>query len=63
MERSDVSEVQVDWIFDEGQTRGKRRSNEIRRFLLLQVCNRNRLQVSKIVPDGKIYFKTLRFKT
>ena len=39
MERSDVSEVQDFWKTDEGQARGKRRGDEIRRFLMLQVGN------------------------
>ena len=39
MERSDVSEVQDFWKTDEGQAGGERRSNEIRRVLMLQVSN------------------------
>ena len=37
MERSDVFEIQDFWNTDEGQAGGKRRSNEIRRFFMLQV--------------------------
>ena len=37
MERSDVSEVQNFWKTDEGEAGGKRKSNEIRRFLMFQV--------------------------
>ena len=37
VEGGDVFEIQVFWNFGEGQTRGKRRSNEIRWLLLFQV--------------------------
>ena len=53
MERGDVSEVQDFWNFDEGQTGGKWRSNEIRRFLLFQVSYR----ITSFIDDStKWYF-------
>ena len=49
MERSTVSSVQIFWNSDERQTGEKRRSNEVRRFLLFQVSNR--ITISKIAPN------------